>query len=381
MPVKKNNTVSKKKNTKIVTKSAIKNTKFSWRGIIVIIAIVAVGTVAIFAFAEDPATNVAAIPRKQTEGIVSYTQDKPVVIEKMNDGSIKTISSGRSINISKDGTVYCTPEDANTTRTATISAQEIARVRSVIESNKVNSLADDISSDNSAYVGSSRSLTYDKNGSKKRTTIYKKELETAGFQNTIAALENICVKATTPIRNEDVPSFVPPVTNPTSFKKPSLITKIAQTITPKVSAAYNVTLDPNSENLMRTNIDNTRAAYGKPKLNRSPCLDNAAREWSSYMAQNNILAHSHTVYGSILVLPEKYCGTIYGTAGENVGKAGTVDSMFNAYMNSPLHKANILGDYTFMGLGTYIQNGTGYQFNTQVFMSCTTCGSAATSSY
>lgn len=371
----------KTKNTKVVSRSSVKSKKFSWKGIIVLVAVVMVGTVAVFAFAETPTTTGTAKPRDLASGIASFAQEKPVIIQKLNDGSVKTISQGRSIHVATNGVVYCTPEDSNNVTTVQISAQELTKTKNSIKSDKIETLAEDVSPDTTALVGSYRSVTVNNDGAtRKQARIYRKELETPGFQKAVNTLETLCTKAVTPIPEKQVPSFAP--ATPTTSSKPNLVKKIAEVITPKVSAApYSATLDPNSENLMRTKIDFVRQANGRSKLNRSPCLDNAAREWARFMAENNYLAHSNTVYVDIGVLPEKYCGKIYGTIGENVGRAGTVDSMFTAYMNSPGHAANILGAYSFMGLGTYQQNGTPNQFNAQVFMSCTSCGSAAQSSY
>ena len=59
-------------------------------------------------------------------------------------------------------------------------------------------------------------------------------------------------------------------------------------------------------------------------------------------------------------------GAGWSKLGENVGRGGTVDSLHKAFMASPGHKANILGDYNYAGIGTASSDGVLYV--TVVFM-------------
>lgn len=59
-------------------------------------------------------------------------------------------------------------------------------------------------------------------------------------------------------------------------------------------------------------------------------------------------------------------GSGWTKLGENVGRGGTVDSLHTAFMNSAGHKANILGDYNYAGIGTGTLDGVLYV--TVVFM-------------
>lgn len=52
-------------------------------------------------------------------------------------------------------------------------------------------------------------------------------------------------------------------------------------------------------------------------------------------------------------------------AGENVGMGGSVESLHTALMNSPGHRANILGDYNYVGLG--VVHTSGKMYVTQFF--------------
>lgn len=59
-------------------------------------------------------------------------------------------------------------------------------------------------------------------------------------------------------------------------------------------------------------------------------------------------------------------GSGWTKLGENVGRGGTVESLHSAFMASPGHAANILGDYNYVGIGT--GNKDGYLYVTVVFM-------------
>jgi hypothetical protein len=59
-------------------------------------------------------------------------------------------------------------------------------------------------------------------------------------------------------------------------------------------------------------------------------------------------------------------GSGWSQLGENVGRGGTVSSLHQAFMNSPGHRANILGEYNYVGIGTGTKEGVLYV--TVVFM-------------
>jgi uncharacterized protein YkwD len=104
-------------------------------------------------------------------------------------------------------------------------------------------------------------------------------------------------------------------------------------------------------------INQDRARYGLPPLTWSSCLYNVAVSNAQRMAGQGFISHTN---GPSVDLS---CGLGH-QAGENVGywSAGVNDSQLNTmFMNSPDHRANILGPYHYVATAWAVgSNGYGY---------------------
>ena len=104
-------------------------------------------------------------------------------------------------------------------------------------------------------------------------------------------------------------------------------------------------------------INADRAAAGLPPLAWNSCLAAVAAQNAARMAAQGFISHAN---GPSLDLA-CHVGL---SAGENVGytSAGANDGQLNQlFMNSPEHRANILGTYHFVGAAWAIApNGYGY---------------------
>ena len=104
-------------------------------------------------------------------------------------------------------------------------------------------------------------------------------------------------------------------------------------------------------------INQDRARYGLPPLTWSSCLYNVAVSNAQRMAAQGFISHTN---GPSVDLS---CGQGH-QAGENVGywSAGVDDSQLNTmFMNSPDHRANILGPYHYVATAWAVgSNGYGY---------------------
>ena len=110
-------------------------------------------------------------------------------------------------------------------------------------------------------------------------------------------------------------------------------------------------------NTQQALINQDRARYGLPPLTWSSCLYNVAVSNAQRMAGQGFISHTN---GPSVDLS---CGLGH-QAGENVGywSAGVNDSQLNTmFMNSPDHRANILGPYHYVATAWAVgSNGYGY---------------------
>lgn len=116
-------------------------------------------------------------------------------------------------------------------------------------------------------------------------------------------------------------------------------------------------------------IDLTNAARAKEKLppmKINATLVKAARDHSANMAKQGKM--EHVLDGKKPGDRVAAAGYDFATTGENIasGDAPTVEEIFQLWMNSPGHRANILGKYEEIGVGL-AKNGRGQVYFTQVF--------------
>jgi uncharacterized protein YkwD len=105
-------------------------------------------------------------------------------------------------------------------------------------------------------------------------------------------------------------------------------------------------------------VNQARAANGQGSLARNGSLDQVAAAWANQLAASGVLAHNPSYSTQI--------PAGWSRAGENVAR-GQVDGaqMHSEWMASPGHRANILGDYTDVGVAFLAAGGT--TWGVQVF--------------
>lgn len=127
-----------------------------------------------------------------------------------------------------------------------------------------------------------------------------------------------------------------------------------------VSLGLSAGADSASEAGFLAKINASRSANGLAPLSVDGGLRNHARVHTQDMMD------AGNIYHSTSAELKAAGGSGWSKLGENVGRGGTVDSLHTAFMNSPGHKANILGDYNYAGIGTGTLEGVLYV--TVVFM-------------
>ena len=118
--------------------------------------------------------------------------------------------------------------------------------------------------------------------------------------------------------------------------------------------------DSASEASFLAKINSSRSANGLAPLGVHRVLRSHARNHTQDMIDSGGIYHSSSDE------LRAAAGSGWSKLGENVGRGGTVDSLHTAFMNSAGHKANILGDYNYAGIGTASSDGVLYV--TVVFM-------------
>lgn len=100
-----------------------------------------------------------------------------------------------------------------------------------------------------------------------------------------------------------------------------------------------------------------RAKYGLSPLTENWELSRVARYKSQDMHDEGYFDHTSPIYGSPFTMIKNF-GISYRAAGENIAMGyGTPQAVMTAWMNSPGHRANILGaNYTQIGVG-YVADG------------------------
>jgi len=93
-------------------------------------------------------------------------------------------------------------------------------------------------------------------------------------------------------------------------------------------------------------INRERYDRGLSPLAMVPPVRDVARGWSGVMASEDTLRHNPDFSGQIArVVPS------WQRAGENVGVGGSMAQLHTAFMNSPKHRDNILGNFQYVGVG------------------------------
>lgn len=109
-----------------------------------------------------------------------------------------------------------------------------------------------------------------------------------------------------------------------------------------------------------TLVNQERAKAGLSPLSSDASLANVALVKAKDMYNNNYFDHNSPTYGSPFDMMKSF-GISYRYAGENIAKGQrSPQEVMNAWMNSPGHKANILGS-NFTKIGVAYYNGVWVQ--------------------
>ncbi|KAJ0402991.1 hypothetical protein ATCC90586_000519 [Pythium insidiosum] len=127
------------------------------------------------------------------------------------------------------------------------------------------------------------------------------------------------------------------------------------------------TADWRGEILTAVNLE--RAKAGLPALCLSSKLTAAAQKHSNDMAAHRSMSHTGSE-GSTPQARIEAEGFQWSAIAENIAEGQiSVSDVMSSWMNSPGHRANILGNYKFFGAGMTNDDYSSQRFWTQVFAS------------
>lgn len=101
-----------------------------------------------------------------------------------------------------------------------------------------------------------------------------------------------------------------------------------------------------------------RTSRGLPAFTYSEGIEASAQPWAEHMAATGQLDHNPSYSSEI--------PAGWSRAGENIAMGYPPDGVVAGWMGSPGHRANILGDYTHIGIG-YAVAGDGTPYYVQTF--------------
>ena len=105
-------------------------------------------------------------------------------------------------------------------------------------------------------------------------------------------------------------------------------------------------------------VNSARASSGKAPLEVYWDLTDDAKPQANRMASKQELYHTPNLGGVT---------TGWKTLGENVGVGPDVNGLFDAFMGSSAHRANILGNYNYIGVGVKVDDN-GIMWVSMIFM-------------
>ena len=134
--------------------------------------------------------------------------------------------------------------------------------------------------------------------------------------------------------------------------------------TSESSDALTGSWDTAAEAVEYWNINAHRGRIGRGNLARRQCLDNIARVWTVKLASENRLSHNPNLGAHVT---GNCTGVRWKMLGENVGYGQTEASIWQAFLASPGHRANIeTARFDSLGVAVY-RRSDGRRFITQIF--------------
>lgn len=311
--------------------------------------------------------KVGVLNRQTGKLLLGYRQEKPTIVTSVN-GQPVYASRGKSVEVSTNQTLFCTPEDAGVITFRQLTSAEQTAVSSQVKQSRNVSLPSDVSENaTDPHVNSYRSVAVRDGQSFKDSRTYKQSLRSDYQKNTEQLLDSLCANPGTPVPEEGVPTLVSQTT-----EAKSIAARAKELITPKAYAGGTPTvpspiLDTAAEDVQHIRLATYRKQHGLLATTRNNCLDIWARNWARQMATEKRLYHSNlqTQYINNCGVDDNLrvdwlafgenIGTVPITVSDDPAVAKDASSrIFDAFIASPAHNSNMLDRrWELHGVGAY----------------------------
>ena len=334
----------------------IQSSKFKLRPRVSIIIIALVALVGGYFLIKSFASSI--YPTGANDIVLEKTTEMNQVYHKAD----KTIYSPLDAVVYGNGTLVCGNDSPNKSAgsTTTLTSDQMSSLIDQVLKTGFKQLPTQIVNPNSgktrlgSYTSISLNLT-----TGTQSVSYFGGVKPTAFTEVEKLIKKQCQSANSPVdpaklNNVKLPqiSFV---------KKPSALqraeTYLRNSFSPKAFALW---LSTGDESNQLTSVNAQRAAVGLNQLPQSACLTMIASNWAQHMSSVNTLEHDTAANGGSFFADPSIVNTCSGigsswtTIGENVGVTSGCENVyggdscsqgiFNAFMNSCGHKANILSE-------------------------------------
>lgn len=351
-----------------------------WHAIAGLALFIAGGFVVAYSQASsDVAATKAQLPLVQYEEGSSGT-----IVEKEGPNS-KLVQGPKTIQLTQTGELFCFGENQDQGATRKLTKPEVTQVLNDISSSGLVQLP--TPPEDQVQVDTKLIRYIDpKTGAIVGINLSNVTSDNTSYKKAVSTLQAACAKNAQPTKRQNAPEIRVKTSTPTTMHFPAIRRAIIGTAQAGATPDPKVAWLNRYNEVMRWNIQNARRENGLPYYIEEPCLGVSSSKWSSTMATNY---NNNTAAKEAQSLPVIYhskieqaipadCGSNWITIGENVGTAGAMQGgsadvmakqLFDSYMASPGHRANILNArFNRFNTATII-SANGYRvFNTQHFM-------------
>lgn len=324
---------------KRIKKNTNKSQKLNIAGFIIIGLIITAGIILIrYTLAAINPANQLVLMYNDTTQASSFEKADP------KTASAKTTNQPFEFLATAQGDLYCKGADNELHKSA---------IGSGVIKNLTKSTVTDL---NDAKTAESNSLATDGQGKSLFVTDgqnYSVATVASGkqgnkFNALINRIKTKCQASAAVVTADQLPVFSMPTVNSSNG---TVVSKLDILSLAGIARAATIVRNAVDEDVQYFMINLTRNNYKvSPALARKACIDKVSINWSLWMASVDHLSHNPNFVAQV----SQSCGPMWTSQGENVGVASDSLGVFNAFMASPAHKADILQPkFKQVGLGSY----------------------------